>query len=285
MAIAVEAVVKLVALIAVGLFVMFQVAGGPGPMLAMIEASPISAWQLEADRWIALTFVSAAAFICLPRMFHVLVVENTDERHLMTAAWAFPLYLFLISLFVVPIAVVGLSIMPPGSNPDTFVLTVPLAVRARGAGDALLPRRLLGRDLDGHRRLHRALHDGVEPHRHADLAPHPPEPRRRPGRRPQHRPPVAPPDHRRDPRARLCLLRPLRRGRGARRHRAHRLRGRGADPARARGRAVLARRHPDRRGHRPRHRLDHLGLHLLPAELRHRRAPHRLDRSPTVPSA
>ncbi len=132
MAIAVEAVVKLVALIAVGLVVMFQVAGGPGPMLAMIEASPIADWQLQADRWIALTFVSAAAFVCLPRMFHVLVVENTDERHLLTASWAFPLYLFLISLFVVPIAVAGLAIMPPGTNPDTFVLTVPLALGHEG---------------------------------------------------------------------------------------------------------------------------------------------------------
>jgi len=132
MAIAVEAVVKLVALIAVGLFVMFNVAGGLGPMLAMIETSPIADWQLEADRWIALTFVSAAAFICLPRMFHVLVVENTDERHLVTAAWAFPLYLFLISLFVVPIAVVGLAVMPEGTNPDTFVLTVPLAFGQEG---------------------------------------------------------------------------------------------------------------------------------------------------------
>jgi Na+/proline symporter/nitrogen-specific signal transduction histidine kinase len=128
MAIAVEAVVKLVALIAVGLVVLYQVAGGPAPMLAMIDAAPIAQWNLAADRWIALTFVSAAAFICLPRMFHVLVVENTDEHHLATAAWAFPLYLFLISLFVVPIAVAGLAIMPAGSNPDTFVLTVPLAL-------------------------------------------------------------------------------------------------------------------------------------------------------------
>lgn len=127
MAIAVEGIVKLVALVAVGWFVLFHVAGGPGAMLEMIEQSPIADWRLDADRWIALTFVSAAAFICLPRMFHVLVVENTDEKHLATAAWAFPLYLFLISLFVVPIAVVGLSVMPPGSNPDTFVLTVPLA--------------------------------------------------------------------------------------------------------------------------------------------------------------
>jgi signal transduction histidine kinase len=101
-------------------------------MLAMIEASPIADWRLEADRWIALTFVSAAAFICLPRMFHVLVVENTDEKHLATAAWAFPLYLFLLSLFVVPIAVVGLSVMPADTNPDTFVLTVPLAFGQEG---------------------------------------------------------------------------------------------------------------------------------------------------------
>ncbi len=132
MAIAVEAVVKLMALVGVGLFVVFGVAGGPAEMLAMVERSEIAGWGLEADRWIALTLVSAAAFICLPRMFHVLVVENTDERHLLTAAWAFPAYLFLLSLFVVPIAVAGLAVMPPGTNPDTFVLTVPLAFGHQG---------------------------------------------------------------------------------------------------------------------------------------------------------
>jgi Na+/proline symporter len=74
-----------------------------------------------------LTFLAAAAFLCLPRMFHVLVVENSSERHLLTASWAFPLYVLLMSLFVVPIAVVGLELMPEGANPDLFVLTVPLS--------------------------------------------------------------------------------------------------------------------------------------------------------------
>jgi len=55
------------------------------------------------------------------------VVENENERHLATASWAFPAYLFLMSLFVVPIAVVGLAEMPAGANPDLFVLTLPLA--------------------------------------------------------------------------------------------------------------------------------------------------------------
>ncbi len=131
-AIAVEAVVKLAALLAVGGFVVWGVADGPFDILDRIEASPISAWDIQPDRWVTLMFLSAAAFLCLPRMFQVLVVENVSERHLITASWAFPLYLLLMSLFVVPIAVVGLSTLPAGSNPDLFVLTVPLAFDAEG---------------------------------------------------------------------------------------------------------------------------------------------------------
>ncbi|WP_299703553.1 sensor histidine kinase [uncultured Tateyamaria sp.] len=126
-AIAVEAVVKLIALLAVGIFVVWGIAGGIGPMLERIDSSPIGEWSMDRSRWVALTALSAAAFLALPRMFQVMVVENDDERHLQIASWAFPLYLMLMSLFVVPIAVIGLDILPPGSNPDLFVLTVPLA--------------------------------------------------------------------------------------------------------------------------------------------------------------
>ena len=126
MAIAVEAVVKLAALLAVGFFVVWGLAGGIGETLDRIDASPIATWDQSGGRWIGLTMLSAAAFLCLPRMFQVMVVENEDEDHLRTAAWAFPGYLMLMSLFVVPIAVVGLDILPQGSNPDMFVLTLPL---------------------------------------------------------------------------------------------------------------------------------------------------------------
>ncbi|RUS60547.1 sodium:solute symporter [Pseudorhodobacter sp. E13] len=125
-AIAVEAVVKLVALVGVGVFVVWGIAGGPADILARIDASPMSEWHMKPSRWSGLIFLSAAAVICLPRMFQVLVVENSDERHLATASWAFPLYVFAMSLFVVPIAVVGLEVMPEGANPDLFVLTLPL---------------------------------------------------------------------------------------------------------------------------------------------------------------
>ena len=131
-AIALEAVVKLLALLAVGIFVVWGIAGGFSQAMARIDASDIGQWQVDGGRWAAITFLSAAAFVCLPRMFQVMVVENEDERHLRIAAWAFPLYLMLISVFVVPIAAIGLDLMPAGANPDLFVLTVPLSQGQQG---------------------------------------------------------------------------------------------------------------------------------------------------------
>ena len=126
-AIAVEAVVKLIALIAVGVFVVWGLADGPADMIARIGTSELSEWSLQPGRWAGLLFAAGAAVICLPRMFQVMVVENADERHLATASWAFPLYLFAMSLFIVPIAVMGLERLPDTANPDMFVLTLPLA--------------------------------------------------------------------------------------------------------------------------------------------------------------
>lgn len=131
-AVALEAIVKLAALLAVGVFVVWGVAGGLGETLERIDSSQIGQWNVDGSRWATITFLAAAAFVCLPRMFQVMVVENEDERHLRIASWAFPLYLLLMSLFVVPIAAVGLELLPAGSNPDMFVLTVPLQQGQQG---------------------------------------------------------------------------------------------------------------------------------------------------------
>lgn len=130
-AIAFESVVKLFALVAVGLSVSIGLGDGFG---AFRDADWSEAVQRlyrfqegYETRWIAITFLAAAAIICLPRQFQVAIVENRDEGHLATAAWLFPIYLFLISLFVVPIALAGLTTLPETANPDLFVLTLPLA--------------------------------------------------------------------------------------------------------------------------------------------------------------
>lgn len=125
-AIALEAVVKLVALIAVGALVVWGIGDGPAAVFAMAPPGLLEAQGHFGVQWLTTLFLAAAAIVCLPREFQVMVVENSDERHLRTASWMFPLYLFLISLFILPIAVAGLAFLPKGSNPDMFVLTLPM---------------------------------------------------------------------------------------------------------------------------------------------------------------
>ena len=125
-AIAVEAIIKLVALIAVGIFVVYGLADGWQDIFAKAPAEIIASGDIFGPRWVALTFLSATAIICLPRQFQVTVVENVEERHLKTASWLFPLYLFGMCIFILPIAIAGLEFLPAGANPDLFVLTLPL---------------------------------------------------------------------------------------------------------------------------------------------------------------
>ncbi|MGI9374384.1 MAG: ATP-binding protein [Hyphomicrobiales bacterium] len=127
-AIAVEAIVKLAALLAVGIFATYGIAGGFSEVFANVTPEQIrGSSDIFGVRWATLTFLSATAIICLPRQFQVTVVENIDERHLSTASWLFPLYLLGMTLFIMPIALVGQQVMPAGANPDLYVLTLPLA--------------------------------------------------------------------------------------------------------------------------------------------------------------
>jgi len=137
-AIAFESIVKLLAFLAVGIFVTFGLYGGFGDLFAKAAARPDLAKLFVVDsgaygQWITLTVLSMAAIICLPRQFQVTVVENVDEDHLRKAVWLFPLYLLAINIFVLPIAFAGMMQFPGGNvDADTFVLTVPMAAKQEG---------------------------------------------------------------------------------------------------------------------------------------------------------
>jgi Na+/proline symporter/nitrogen-specific signal transduction histidine kinase len=134
-AIAFESVVKLVAFIAVGAFVTWGLFGGPADLFAQALARPELARLLQPpregfafDAWFGLLLLAMLSLLMLPRQFQVMVVENVDEQHVRRAAWAFPAYLLLINLFVLPIAFGGLvHALGAGANPETFVLSLPLA--------------------------------------------------------------------------------------------------------------------------------------------------------------
>jgi sigma-B regulation protein RsbU (phosphoserine phosphatase) len=77
-------------------------------------------------------FLSMGAIMLLPRQFHIMVIENSDERHITKAMWMFPVYLFLINLFVMPIALGGILATGSSAGADFFVIGVPLATGHTG---------------------------------------------------------------------------------------------------------------------------------------------------------
>ena len=131
LAVAAESIVKLVAFLAVGIFVTFWMFDGPVALVSEAMQRPSTATifsrEPRLDTLIAMTLLSFVAFIMLPRQFHVAVVENNNEDEIKRAVWLYPVYLVLINLFVVPIALAGLLTFPAGKvDSDMFVLALPL---------------------------------------------------------------------------------------------------------------------------------------------------------------
>lgn len=138
-AIAFESLVKLLAFLAVGVFVTWGVFDGMSDIWARAQALPELRGLLRLDtgvaspefaygQWFALTLLAMLSVLLLPRQFQVMVVENVDEQHLKRAAWVFPLYLLAINVFVLPIAIGGeLVFGPQTTDAETFVLSLPLA--------------------------------------------------------------------------------------------------------------------------------------------------------------
>jgi Na+/proline symporter/signal transduction histidine kinase len=132
--IAFESLVKLLAFLAVGAFVTYGAFGGFVDLFERVAGRPEHARLVGGDPgfsygdWAALTWLSMMAILFLPRQFHMAVIGNTREAHIKTAMWMFPVYLFLINLFVLPIAVGGLLTFPdaPPTAADYFVLTLPM---------------------------------------------------------------------------------------------------------------------------------------------------------------
>jgi len=138
--IAFESLVKLLAFLAVGVFVTYGAFGGLVDIVQRVASRPEYARMLGGDPafsygdWAALTWLSMMAIMFLPRQFHMAVIGNTREVHIKTAMWMFPVYLLLINVFVLPIAFAGLLLFPeaPATAADYFVLTLPMAGHQQG---------------------------------------------------------------------------------------------------------------------------------------------------------
>ena len=113
-AIAFESIIKLIAFLAVGIFVTYGIHNGFADIFERAKAIPelkqsftIGTPSSSYIDWSILTFLSMMAILFLPRQFQVAVIENVNEEHLNKAIWLFPLYLLAINIFVLPIAFGG----------------------------------------------------------------------------------------------------------------------------------------------------------------------------------
>ena len=121
---ALEAVLKLAALVAVAILSVFLLVQGGLPDREL-ATQPFDRFSVS-ERFLTMTLLSTAAIVCLPRQFHVAMIERQGQKDLDTARWVFPLYMLLTSLVVVPIAMAGLSLFGTAAQPDLFVLDLPL---------------------------------------------------------------------------------------------------------------------------------------------------------------
>lgn len=129
LAIAFESLVKLAAFLLVGIVVSFGFFDGFGDIWQQAkEGNLISNPNLRLENLMPQLLVGMAAFLCMPRQFHVMMVECVDEKTLLKARWLFPLYLILFGLFVAPLALAGKIVLGDSVSADTYVINLPLAL-------------------------------------------------------------------------------------------------------------------------------------------------------------
>ncbi|WIX33539.1 PAS-domain containing protein [Salinicola sp. JS01] len=130
-AIAFESVVKLVVFLVLGAYVTWGMFDGLGDLLGRADTylrlqQQLTEQNFDTSFWTQ-TLLAMLAVFCLPRQFHITVVENTNTDDAKRARWLFPLYLVLIGMFVLPLAAAGLSLFPGDDlAPDSYVLALPI---------------------------------------------------------------------------------------------------------------------------------------------------------------
>jgi len=113
MAIAFESVVKLLALLSVGIFAIYAGFGSLGGMNEWLAGRPDLLEGLQNTAYLSSFHVTALLFftaaVAMPHMFYMTFNEINSPRTLTLASWGLPLYFLLLSLPILPILWAGLK--------------------------------------------------------------------------------------------------------------------------------------------------------------------------------
>ncbi|HRC55745.1 MAG TPA: ATPase, partial [Kofleriaceae bacterium] len=130
LAVALESVIKVVALLAIAIWALVSVFGGAGGLGRWLAHNPgelraMAAPARDGD-WVALLALSAGAGFLLPRQWHLAFTESAGPRALAATGWALPAYLLVLTAAVPPILWAGRALGLSG-DADFYVLGLALA--------------------------------------------------------------------------------------------------------------------------------------------------------------
>ncbi|NIB42901.1 histidine kinase [Pseudomaricurvus alkylphenolicus] len=134
-AMALESLIKVVALMAIGLLAVYGVFGGLDELDQWLLDYPENLELLHqpihdtASHTLLLVFLATA--ISMPHIFHMSVVENPLHKTTATLSWAFPLFLLFLALPIFPILWAGFEL---GVNlpAQYFTLGIPMQMNSPG---------------------------------------------------------------------------------------------------------------------------------------------------------
>lgn len=131
--VALESIIKLVCFLIAAIVIIYSVFEGVEDVFSKFgneneikKLAYLNNEGIDYGSWFWVLVLSAFAFLFLPRQFHMAVVENNGVRHIKKATWITPLYLFLISIFVLPVAFAGKILLNDSVDADTYLLNIPV---------------------------------------------------------------------------------------------------------------------------------------------------------------
>lgn len=125
LSIAFESVLKIVALSLIALFALWSItSGGVSFGDQFLTQAALNNSFGAIPFWLQ-TLIAAIAVLCLPRQFHVAIIDNLNINHMATARWLFPAYLALTALMIPIIATAGANLFGADNvPPDSYVLAI-----------------------------------------------------------------------------------------------------------------------------------------------------------------
>jgi Na+/proline symporter/signal transduction histidine kinase len=123
--------VKFVGLFIVGVAAVTFLYGSPFEIFARViskrEQLPMFQAPLSVSNSIGFILIGAASVLLLPNQFYMTIVQNRDDSELRAARWFVPLLLLCFGIFILPLAAIGSTVLPPAASGDFYFLYLPLA--------------------------------------------------------------------------------------------------------------------------------------------------------------